>query len=94
MAWFLKIQKGSQDLYPTLRENIEKPAYYKSDRVRCEVMRHFGYFMTESTEHLSEYLPWFRKRPDLMERFLAEESHGNKSRFDQTNSRTPSKSLM
>jgi alpha-galactosidase len=78
MAWFLRLQRSGQDLYPTLRRNIEKPEYFKSDRVRCEVMRHFGYFMTESTEHLSEYLPWFRKRPDLLEQFLAEESHGRR----------------
>ena len=31
-----------------------------NEKVRCETMRHFGYFMTESTGHLSEYLPWFR----------------------------------
>lgn len=61
MAWFLNISHNGKDLYPILRQNIEKPEYYLSEKVRCEVMRHFGYFMTESTDHLSEYLPWFRK---------------------------------
>ena len=37
-----------------------QPEYYVNEKVRCEVMRHFGYFMTESTGHLSEYIPWFR----------------------------------
>ena len=41
------------------------------NRVRYEVMRHFGYFVTESSEHFAEYVPWFIKatRPDLIERF-------------------------
>ena len=76
MAWFLDIRHRGRDLYPVLRENIEKPEYYMSDRVRCETMRHFGYMMTESSEHLSEYLPWFRKRPDLMREFFPTASFG------------------
>ena len=45
-----------------LRANCEKPEYYVNEKVRGEVMRHFGYFMTESTGHLSEYVPWFRSQ--------------------------------
>ncbi|MDX9981586.1 MAG: alpha-galactosidase [Lentisphaeria bacterium] len=62
MAWFLQLRdrRDGRDLNPILRERIERPEYYVNDKVRCEVMRHFGYFMTESTGHLSEYLPWFR----------------------------------
>ena len=48
-------------MYPQLRELFERPEYYKNEKVRGEVFRHFGYFMTESTGHLSEYLPYFRK---------------------------------
>lgn len=69
MAWFLKLEKGGRDLYPLLRERIEKPEYYLQEKVRCEVMRHFGYFMTESTHHLSEYLPWFRKTKELIQEY-------------------------
>jgi len=76
MAWFLEIRHKGKDLYPLLRENIEKPAYYLSDKVRCETMRHFGYMMTESSEHLSEYLPWFRKREDLLDEFFNTASFG------------------
>ncbi len=61
MAWFLKLEKDGKDLYPLLKANFEKPGYYVNEKVRGEVMRHFGYFMTESTGHLSEYLPYFRK---------------------------------
>jgi len=62
MAWFLSIKdkRDGRDLNRILRENIEKPEYYINEKVRAEVMRHFGYFMTESTGHLSEYIPWFR----------------------------------
>ncbi|MCP4402130.1 MAG: alpha-glucosidase/alpha-galactosidase, partial [bacterium] len=55
MGWFLKIERDGQDLYPLLREHFEKPGYYVNEKVRGEVFRHFGYIMTESTGHLSEY---------------------------------------
>jgi alpha-galactosidase len=61
MAWFLRLEKDGRDLYPVLKANFEKPGYWVNEKVRGEVMRHFGYFMTESTGHLSEYLPYFRK---------------------------------
>lgn len=62
MAWFLRLRdrRTGEDLNAVLRERIELPEYYVNEKVRCEVMRHFGYFMTESTGHLSEYVPWFR----------------------------------
>ena len=60
MAWFLKLMHNGRELYPIIREKIEKPEYYIDEKVRCEMMRHCGYFMTESSGHLSEYLPWFR----------------------------------
>jgi len=61
MAWFLKLEKDGKDLYPTLLANLEKPEYYINEKIRGEVARQFGYFMTESSGHLSDYLPWFRK---------------------------------
>lgn len=57
MDWFLKLERDGKHLYPILKENVEKPEYYINEKVRCEVMRHFGYFMTESSGHLSEYVP-------------------------------------
>ena len=61
MDWFLSLRHRGRDLYPRLRELFERPEYYRNEKVRGEVFRHFGYFMTESTGHLSEYVPWFRK---------------------------------
>ena len=60
MAWFLDIKNDGKDLYPLLKERFEQPGYYVNEKVRGEAFRQFGYFMTESTGHLSEYLPWFR----------------------------------
>jgi len=69
MAWFLKLEHEGRDLYPLLRERMEKPEYYMNEKVRGEVMRHCGYFMTESTGHLSEYLPWFRKNAHALDKY-------------------------
>ncbi len=79
MAWFLKLEHQGRDLYPTLKENFEKPGYYVNEKVRAEVMRHFGYFMTESTGHLSEYLPYFRKNQKALKTYCDEPSFGGES---------------
>ncbi len=81
MAWFLTLRDkvDGRDLYPLLRENIEKPEYYVNEKVRCEVMRHFGYFMTESTGHLSEYVPWFRSSRRALELYCDQPDFGGAS---------------
>ena len=79
MAWFLKIEKDGKDLYPLFRENIEKPEYYINDKARIEICRHFGYFMTESTGHLSEYLYWFRKNQKVLDTYCDQPYFGGES---------------
>ena len=79
MDWFLTLEHKGRDLYPRLRELFEKPEYYKNEKVRGEVFRHFGYFMTESTGHLSEYLPWFRKNQKALDLYCDEPSFGGES---------------
>lgn len=76
MAFYLKFERrlpdGSmEDLYPRIAKVIEEERVPDWNRVRYEVFRHFGYFVTESSEHFSEYVPWFikRDRPDLVEKF-------------------------
>jgi alpha-galactosidase len=84
MAFYLNLEArqpdGSwRDLYPALRAGyqagrIPKPSHWNArcpNRVRYEVMTHLGYFVTESSEHFAEYVPWFIKshRPDLIETF-------------------------
>ncbi|HPC93559.1 MAG TPA: alpha-galactosidase [Sedimentisphaerales bacterium] len=81
MAWFLSLRdkRDGRDLYPILKRNIEKPEYYVNEKVRCEVMRHFGYFMTESTGHLSEYVPWFRSSKRALELYCDQPDFGGAS---------------
>ena len=79
MDWFLTLQHKGRDLYPQFRDLFEKPEYYKNEKVRGEVFRHFGYFMTESTGHLSEYLPWFRKSQKALDTYCDEPSFGGES---------------
>ena len=55
--------------YPRLRQAARDPEIYEADPVRFEVMFHFGAFVTESSGHFSEYVPYFRKRPDLLARY-------------------------
>lgn len=79
MDWFLRLEHKGEDLYPELRAVFERPEFYKNEKVRGEVFRHFGYFMTESTGHLSEYVPWFRKNSKAMDLYCDEPSFGGES---------------
>jgi alpha-galactosidase len=79
MDWFLTLSHKGRDLYPKLRELFEKPEYYKNEKVRGEVFRQLGYFMTESTGHLSEYVPWFRKNKAALDLYCDEPAFGGES---------------
>lgn len=81
MAWFLALRdkRDRRDLYPLLRQNLEKPEYYVNEKVRGEVLRHFGYFMTESTGHLSEYVPWFRSSQRALDLYCDQPAFGGAS---------------
>ncbi len=60
LAWFLRFEVDGQDAYPKLIEAMQNPDIFSQDTVRFEVMKQFGYFVTESTRHMSEYTPYFR----------------------------------
>jgi alpha-galactosidase len=79
MAWFLKLEHQGKDLYPLFKERCELPEYYVNEKVRIEVMRHFGYFMTESTGHLSEYIPWFRSSERALRAYCDQPAFGGES---------------
>lgn len=66
MAWFTQLRYQGQDQYPRLRERAEHPDLYEEDPIRFDIMRHFGAFVTESSGHFSEYVPYYRKRPELI----------------------------
>ncbi|MGO9582433.1 MAG: alpha-glucosidase/alpha-galactosidase [Acidimicrobiales bacterium] len=65
-AWFLTLEHHGSNLYPRLRALLDNPEVLSLEPVRFELLRRFGYFVTESSGHASEYLPYFRKRPDLL----------------------------
>jgi alpha-galactosidase len=73
-AFFLQFRRGKQDLYPLIREAIQRPEVYGQEPVRIELMKAFGYFVTEASAHASDYVPYFRKtagmvNEDLVPRF-------------------------
>lgn len=71
MAFYLKFERNGEDLYPAIRQVLREGRMPSTNRVRYKLLEKFGYFVTESSEHLSEYVPWFikRDRPDLIEQF-------------------------
>jgi alpha-galactosidase len=69
-AWFTRLEHDGEDLYPRLRRRAAIPDVYEQDPVRFEAMLHLGAFVTESSGHFSEYVPYFRKRPDLVEKYI------------------------
>ncbi|TMD89255.1 MAG: alpha-galactosidase [Chloroflexi bacterium] len=68
-AWFTKLEHNGVDMYPSLRRRAADPEIYEQDPVRFEVMLHLGAFVTESSGHFSEYVPYFRKRKDLVAKY-------------------------
>src|SRR5215203_4440968 len=71
VAFYLRFERDGEDLYPALRQLANERREPAWERVRFEVFRRFGYFVTESSEHFSEYVPWFIKqgRDDLIARY-------------------------
>ncbi|MBX6764941.1 MAG: alpha-glucosidase/alpha-galactosidase [Rubrobacteraceae bacterium] len=68
IAWMTRLEVAGEDIYPLLFEAMEDPDIYARDRVRFELMRHLGYFVTESSEHNAEYTPYFIKDDSLIEK--------------------------
>jgi alpha-galactosidase len=71
VTFYLRFERNGEDLYPLIRRVVEEGRVPDANRVRYEVLTKLGYFVTESSEHFSEYTPWFikRDRKDLIERF-------------------------
>ncbi len=71
MAFYLRFEHEGQDLYPLIHQVIADGRVPDDNRVRYDILKRLGYFVTESSEHFSEYTPWFikRDRPDLIERY-------------------------
>src|SRR5258706_2061958 len=68
MAFYLRFERDGEDLYPLIHKVIDEDRVPDWNRVRYDIFKRLGYFVTESSEHFSEYVPWFikRDRPDLI----------------------------
>jgi alpha-galactosidase len=74
MAWYVKFDWNGKDAYPLIRKAVsERPEIYNEEIVRNEMFLNLDYYVTESSGHNSEYNSWFRKRPDLIEKYC---THG------------------
>ena len=80
-AWFLELQWKGKDAYPLIRELVEKPENYQGEIVRNEMFKALGYYVTESSGHNSEYNWWFRKRPDLIEKYCTHGTYWNPGEY-------------
>ncbi|RJS83026.1 alpha-galactosidase [Candidatus Bathyarchaeota archaeon] len=73
MSWFTELTYEGEDMYPILKRKAQEDRrLYEKDPVRFEILFHFGYFVSESSGHMSEYVPYFRKRPDLIRKYCGE----------------------
>jgi alpha-galactosidase len=72
-SFYVDYRWKGQDAYPLIREAVARPEIYQQEIVRNEMFLHLGYYVTESSGHNSEYNAWFRKRPDLIEKYC---THG------------------
>lgn len=69
LAFYTEFKWNGRDAYPQLRKLMENPEIYNEEQVRNEMFLHLDCYVTESSGHNSEYNAWFRKRPDLIEKY-------------------------
>jgi len=70
-TWFIQVRHKGRDLTDQILAGFEKhPKYRTTEKVRIDMLRRFGYYSTESNGHLSEYVPWYRKRPEEITRWI------------------------
>lgn len=72
MAWFLDATYRGESVYPALYDAMDDPDCYAQDNVRFEILRHFGAFVTESSNHMSEYVPYFRTEQATIENLIVD----------------------
>ena len=70
-TWYIQVKYKGQDMTGKLLEAFENhPEYSKTEKVRIDILKRFGYYSTESNGHLSEYVPWYRKRPEEINEWI------------------------
>ena len=81
-AWYLEFKWNGKDAYPLIHKAItERPEIYNAEPVRNEMYLALGKYVTESSGHNSEYNPWFRKRPDLIEKYCKHGTNWNPGEY-------------
>ena len=81
-AWYLKYMWNGKDAYPLIHKAItERSEIYNAEPVRNEMYLALGKYVTESSGHNSEYNPWFRKRPDLIEKYCIHGTNWNPGEY-------------
>jgi len=84
MSWFTELTYNGEDMYPVLKKKArENKELYEKDPVRFEILFYFGYFVTESSGHFSEYVPYFRKRPELIDKYCRDEYRGERGFYSK-----------
>jgi alpha-galactosidase len=77
-TWYISIKHKGKDMTPYLLNAMKNNKDYAvNEKVRIDMLERFGYFSTESNGHLSEYLAWYRKRPDEIEKWISDYSWAN-----------------
>ncbi|MCD6519265.1 MAG: alpha-galactosidase [Anaerolineae bacterium] len=76
MAWFLEYRWKGQDAYPLIWKAMENPEIYERDIVKWEILKHFGAFVSESSIHNAEYMPYFRRTSELIRRYTSPKMWG------------------
>lgn len=76
-AYYLEYKWNGQDAYPLLRKAMEDPEIYNQEQIRNNIFKHMRYYITESSGHNSEYCAWYRKRPDLIEKYCTHGTNWN-----------------
>mgnify|MGYP005752339223 FL=1 len=80
-AFYTVLKHKGKDLYPLLREKLKDEEFYNKEIVRNEMFLKLGYYVTESSGHNSEYNQWFRKRPDLIEKYCTHGTNWNPGEY-------------
>jgi len=81
-AWYTRFEWNGNDAYPLIRKAITtRKKVYNQEQVRNEIYLAMGYYVTESSGHNSEYVAWFRKRPDLIEKYCTHGTGWNPGRY-------------
>ena len=79
-AFYLKYDWNGEDAYPLIRKAMENPDILNEEQVRNDLFLHLGYYVTESSGHNSEYVAWYRKRADLIEKYCTNGTGWNPGR--------------